>query len=118
MAQQIQISGRNKLYEKILLFVDKLAAALLLKMVEENEALLMENVCSPLKQEWAKEKICKKMLESHLNCCKLEQELQAHDESVDITSTSNTSSDDGVSNELPTSSVEAHLPAGCRRSSV
>jgi hypothetical protein len=71
----------------------------------------MENVCSPVKQEWAEEKIHKKMLESHLKRRKLEQELQAHDESVDITSTSNTYSDDGVSNKLPTSSVEARLLA-------
>ena len=46
-------SGRDGLYNKIVPVLDNVAAAFLSKMEEDNEALLMENVSSPLKREWA-----------------------------------------------------------------
>jgi hypothetical protein len=45
----------------------------------------MENVSSPLKREWAEEKLRKKLLESRLKRRKLEKELQAHGENVNVT---------------------------------
>jgi len=97
-------SGRDGLYNKIIPVLDNVASAFLLRMEEDNEALLMENVSSPLKREWAEEKLRKKLLKSRLKRRKLEKELQAHGENVDITANTY------VVNGPPISSMEGRSP--------
>ncbi len=75
-SDEFMTSGRDAIYNKLGTVVENVAVAFLSCMEEENEAKLIESLDSPLKCEWAKKKIKKKLLESHLKHCKLEQELQ------------------------------------------